>query len=116
MTTVRDMIRSVQVEIRDTPDLLPDRAAELLNHLSALLGNCADAIREADHDYAVVLLSFLETEKHANRARIKAEISPAFMRSREARDAKELAIQLIQSLKYFIRTKAEEVRYAGSQR
>jgi hypothetical protein len=108
VTSVRDLIRSYQREIRDTSDLLPDRAAELLTKLTALLGNCADEIRNCDHDYSVVLLSHLETEKHANRARIKAEISPAFQRRQEARDLKELATELIRSLKYYLRTKADE--------
>jgi hypothetical protein len=106
--SVRDLVRAYQREIRDTPDLLPDRAAELLTKLTALLGNCADSIREADHDFAVVLLAHLETEKHANRARIKAEISPAFQRRQEARDLKELAVELIRSLKYLLRAKQEE--------
>jgi hypothetical protein len=108
VTSVRDLIRACQKEIRDTQDLLPDRAAELLIKLTALLGNCADEIRVCDHDYSVVLLSHLEIEKHANRARIKAEISPAFQRRQEARDVKELAVDLVRSLKYYLRTKAEE--------
>jgi hypothetical protein len=108
--TVRDMIRAYQREIRDTSDLLPDRAAELLTKLTALLGNCADEIRNCDHDYSVVLLAHLETEKHANRARIKAEISPAFQRRQEARDLKDLSVEMIRSLKYYLRAKGEELQ------
>lgn len=108
--TVRDWIKQIQREVRDTPDLLPDRAAELLNTLTALLGNCADEIRTADADYARVLLAHLESEEAANRAKIRAEITPEFQRKREARDAKELAIELCRSLKYFLRAKEEERR------
>jgi hypothetical protein len=105
------MIRAIQVEIRDQ-ELQPSRAAELLTHLSALMGNCLEEIREADADYAVILLRCLETDEAANRAKIRAEISPEYQRKREARDAKELVLELSRSLKYFLRSKEEEMRLA----
>ena len=111
-TTVRGMVRLIQVEVRDTSDLQPDRAAELMNRLSALLGNCNDAIREADAAYAEVLLKCLDSDEAANRAKIRAETTPEYLRKREARDTKELAVELIRSLKYFVRSKEEEMRLA----
>lgn len=110
--TVRDLVRAAQREIRDTADLQPDRAAELLNHLAALMGNCNDEIREADAAYAAVLLAHLESSEKANRARIKAETSPEYQRKREARDTKELIVELARSLKYFLRAKADELELA----
>lgn len=110
--TVRELVRKAQVEIRETPDLQPDRAAELLMILTSLMGNCADEIREADSAFAVVLLQHLDVEEKANRARIRAEISPEYQRKREARDTKELVIELVRSLKYFLRAKEEEMRLA----
>ena len=89
--TVRDHIESIRREVRDT-DLLPDRAAELLNQLSALLGNVLDEIRDADMDYAVVLLKHLDSEEAANRAKIRAQTTPEYLRSREARDTKEIVV------------------------
>lgn len=113
--TVRGQIRLIQVEVRDTPDLQPDRAAELLNKLSALLGNVNDTIREADAAFATVLLKHYESEEAANRAKIRAETTPEYQLKREARDTKELAIELIRSLKYFLKAKQDEWRYAGQQ-
>lgn len=113
--TIRGHVRLLQVEVRDTSDLLPDRAAEILNRLSGLLGNVVDEIREADMAYNVVYLTYLESEKAANRAKVRAETTQEYRRKREAHDLKELAVTLIQSLKYFIRTKQEEYRYAGHQ-
>ena len=110
MTTVRNLIRQMQLEIRETADLQPDRAAELLTKLTALLGNCNDEIREADPAYAVVLLGFLDSDEAANRARIRAETSDAYLRKREARDVKELTVELVRSLKYFLKAKEEELR------
>ena len=83
--------------------------------MTALLGNCADQIREADAEYGVTLLAFLDSEKKANRARIRAEISPEYRRKQEARDTKELVQELARSLKYYLRAKQEEYRMAGHQ-
>lgn len=113
--TVRELVRSYQHEIQQSADLQPDRAAELLMRLTALMGNCAEEIREADAEYAVTLLHFLDTEEKANRARIRAEISPEFRRRQEARDTKELVVELSRSLKYFLRAKAEELQLARHQ-
>lgn len=104
------MVREMQLEIRDTSDLQPDRASALMNRLAALMGNINDEIREADVVYAHVLLGCLETEEAASRAKIRAETTPAYSRKREARDTKELTIELVRSLKYFLRSKEEEMR------
>lgn len=113
--TVRDLIRGIQKEIRESPDLLPDRAAELLMQLSALIGNVGDEIRICDALFAQVLLGCLNSEKKANRARIMAEITPEYQRRQEARDLKELLLELIRSLKLVMRVKSDELRYAGGQ-
>lgn len=99
----------MQTEVRDT-DLQPDRAAELLTKLTALLGNTNDEIRQADMDYHVVLLKHLESEEAANRAKIRAQTTPEYQRAREAKDTKELVIELSRSLKYYLKAKEEELR------
>lgn len=111
--TVREIVKSYQREVQQTADLLPDRAAELLMKLTALMGNCADEIRAADSEYAVTLLHYLDSEAKANRARIRAEISPEYRRKQEARDTKELVIELTRSLKYYLKAKQDE--YAMSR-
>lgn len=115
MPSVRELVKSYQREVQQTPDLQPERAAELLMRLTALMGNCSDEIREADSEYAVTLLHFLDTEKKANRAKIRAEISPEFRRKQEARDTKDLVVELARSLKYFLRAKSEELQMARHQ-
>lgn len=107
--TVREMVKMIQIEVRDS-DLQPSRAAELLAKLTALLGNCFEEIRQADHAYAVCLLAHLEREAKANRARMHAEISPEYQRKREARDTRELVQELIGSLKYLLRSAEAEMR------
>src|SRR5579872_6096217 len=43
--SVRDLVRAIQREMRDSIDLQPDRASELLNQATALLGNCNEQDR-----------------------------------------------------------------------
>jgi hypothetical protein len=78
--------------------------------MTALMGNVNDEIRQADHAYAVVLLRFLEADEAANRAKIRAETSLEYLRRREARDTKELVVELVRSLKYQLRAAEEEMR------
>lgn len=108
MATVREMVKAMQTEMRG--ELTPIRACELLAHSTALIGNCNAAIRVADKDYAVVLLGCLNGEEAANRAKIRAEITPEFEKKREARDVKEEVEQLIGSLKYILRNQQEEMK------
>ena len=110
MSSVRERVKAAQKELRDGGDLLPTRAAQLLMELTALLGNCLEEIREADHAYAVVLLGALETSEKANRAKIWAETSVEYQRKREARDTRELVQEMTRSLKYFLRSQEEEMR------
>ncbi len=109
--TIRERIRACAVEIR-TGDLPPARARELLAVLSSLIGNCNDEIREADMAYASVLIGFLDGEEAANRARIRAQTSPEYQRAREAKDTKELLVELIRSLKRILQSIDEEMRLA----
>ena len=106
--SVRKMILEVQAEVRKNPDLMPDRAAEILNLLASLTGNVSQEILERDIDYNKVLLQFLESEGKANRAKIKAEISPEYRAKMEARNTQALAIEIIRSLKHYLRVKQEE--------
>lgn len=110
--TVRERIKAAQIEVRDSGDLPPARASQLLMELTALLGNVSEEIRQADAAYAAVLLHELETSEKANRARIKAETSPEYQRKQEARNLRELTQEMIGSLKYFLRAQEAEMRLA----
>ena len=107
--TVRNLVSTIQIELRGD-DLQPARAAELLAKATSLIGNCNAEIREADFQYAQVLLGHLNADGPANRAKIRAETTPEYMRKQEARDTKELVTQMIGSLKYILRAAEEEMR------
>lgn len=107
--TCRDLIAERSKEIR-TGDLTPLRAGELLGELTSLLGTVLEEIREADMAFNRVLLTCLESETAANRAKVKAEVSPEFMRKRTARDTQIVLVETIRSLRQVLRTQSEEMR------
>lgn len=109
--TIRERIRAIQREMRDGA-LSPDMAREHLMTLTALIGNVCDELREADHDYKVVLLAAFEKERKANRAQMVAETSDEYVRLREARDTEKLVDQMIVSCRTYLRSLDTEMRLA----
>jgi len=112
--TIREMIIKYQNEISNENDLTPDRASEILVKLSALLGNIADEITRTEVAYNRVLLEKLNSETKANRAKILAETTSEYEEKLNARNTKEVAIELIRSLKYFLKAKEDEYRYSSN--
>ena len=110
----RELIKERQLEVR-SQDLQPGRAAEILNELSSLIGTINDRIRECDVVYNQVLLKALQSSEKASHAKIGAETTPEYVSKREARDTKEVAIEMIRSLKYFLKAKEDEMRISKYQ-
>jgi hypothetical protein len=109
MMTVRDLVKSYQREMRGG-ELTPARACELSVDMTSLLATVLEEIRESDLAYAQVLLGCLNTEAKANRAKIKAEITPEYSRKREAHDVQTVLVEMIRSLRQMSRAQAEEMR------
>lgn len=107
--TVRERVRAIQKELRDGA-ITPDMARESLVTLTALLGNVNDEQRLADAEYKLVLLECLQSESKANRARILAETSTQYQRAREAKDTRELVIEMTRSCRAYLRSLDEEMR------
>lgn len=103
----RKLIKERQAEVR-SQDLQPGRAAEILNELSSLVGTINDRIRECDVAYNHTLLNALRSAEKASHAKIEAETSQEYIAKREARDTKEVAMEMIRSLKYFLKAKQDE--------
>ena len=106
--TIRERISAYQNEIL-SKDLQPDRASVILTEISALYGNILDRIKETEMIYNKVLLQYLEEEKKANRAKIKAEISKEYADMKDATNTEKVAIQLIRSLGKFLKVKENEI-------
>lgn len=112
--TIRELIKERQEEVR-SQDLQPGRAADILNELSSLIGTINDRIRECDVAYNHVLLDALKGAKQASHAKIEAECTPEYLLKREARDTKEVTIEMIRSLKYFLKAKEDEYNVSKYQ-
>ena len=91
-------------------ELYPQRAAKILTELSAMLGNICDQIRTTDIVYNKKLLECYKKEEKANRAKILAETTQEYSDKMEARDTKEVVMEMIRSLKYYLRSREEEYR------
>jgi hypothetical protein len=107
--SIRHRIAKIQKNLRDGA-LTPDVARESLVQLTAMLGNCNDEQRDADHEYKLVLLGCLQGDEAANRARIRAEVTPQYQRAREAKDTAGLVVEMIRSCKSYLRSLDEEMR------
>jgi hypothetical protein len=107
--TVRDLTAAIRHEVR-AGDLAPGRAGELATQLAALLANICAEIRAADMAYNEVFADMLDQEGKANRAKIRAELTPAYARKREAHDEHTVTLELIRSLRKMQDTFREEMR------
>lgn len=113
MENLRQMIKKRQNEVMSKEiDLCPARAAEILTEISALYGNVLDEVRIRQMAYNRVLKSIYDEEPKANRAKLKAEITQEFEDLLEVRGTEKLTIEMIRSLKYYLREKETELKEA----
>ena len=113
---MRDFVRSIQDKLRPGCELLPHDAAEYRLNLAALLGSCLQEILDADIAYNRVLLQHLDGSEAASRAKIRAECTPKFQRRQEARNTKELVVEMSRALNKFLDSQRDEMRLGGYQR
>jgi hypothetical protein len=109
--TVRDRIASIhQQQLRG--QTTPTEAAQWLATLGALVGNVLVEIREAEADFTAIYAKCLDEEGKANRAKIRAEMTPQWSRLREAKDTLKLVESMSASLKYLLKAHESEARLA----
>jgi len=110
VATVRELIGGIQRTVRESTDLPPTQASDLLNKLTALLGNVLTEVREREMVYRVYYADCRKRYEKANAAKIEAEASPQYAAWREAKDTQVLTEQLIVSLRASVRLHTEEMR------
>jgi len=107
--SIRSIVREIQVECRDT-EVHPQRAAEMLTTLTAILGNIGDELRQANLACDVKYLELFQTHKAANRAKLFLNVTSEYARKCEAVDTREEAKQLVITLRQVLRTAGDEMR------
>jgi hypothetical protein len=110
--TVRSLVEEIQAEVKESAELLPARAADLLNRLTALYGNVLEDMTAADIAYNHVMAGALTSEDAANRAKVRAQTTPQYAEMRRAHNLEKLTVELIRTLKTFIKAKTEELRFS----
>lgn len=112
--SIREMINGYKSEML-SKNLVPQRAAEILNQASALLGNINDEILRTDVAYNVVLEECLNTEEKANRALIRAKCTDEYREMMVAKNTEKEATAIIRAIKYFLKVKEREYESAKYQ-
>lgn len=105
------MVAEIQRSLLD-PNLPASVAREHLTTLSALYGYCLEERLKADAAYNGVLLQHLDGSEAANRATIRAENSPEYLRAREAANTLKLVDKMTSNLKAILRSIEVEERLA----
>lgn len=109
--SVRDLLARIRREVING-GLTPTRTGEIAAQLSALLGNIGDECREAEMAYNGVYARLLDEHGKANRAQIKAKLTPEYARLLEANNAEQVTLEMIRSLRRLQETANNEMRLA----
>lgn len=108
--TIREIISKKSEELRDIDSLSPTKASEELVSLSSLLASLLKHISEADFWYRIKLKDMLLEHGTAAKAKIHAEASPEWNSVNEAKAQQIALIEMIRSLKFYIKASSEEMR------
>ena len=107
--SVRDLLARIRREVING-GLTPTRTGELAAQLSALLGNIGDELRASEMAYNAVYARMLDEVGKANRAQIKAKLTPEYERLLEAKAAEQTTVEMIRSLRRLQDTANNEMR------
>ena len=105
--TTREQIKGYQEEILKG-NLLPQRTAEMLVEISALIGSINSEILRTDMEYNLALKNALAVAKTASTAKIEVGTTKEYLEKHTARNAKEEAIEMMRSLKYMLKAFKDE--------
>jgi len=98
MTTVRDMVQTIQHEMLGG-DLTPEGTFRLLSMATSLLANCLEEIRDAEMAFNRVKATCYKREKSGKAADIEAQTTPEYWRLREAQDNHKVLEEDVRSLR-----------------
>ena len=109
-----DNIATLQAEVLETADLSPVRASQILVELTALYFSVTTQLRESEFTYNVIEAAQTRIEDGiVARGKAKAKLTEEYKAWRTWRDTERTTLELIRSLKVYMRTQAEEMRLSG---
>ncbi len=111
--TIRERIQQYSSEIL-SKNYTPQRVAEILLEASAIYSNVLEEVKQRDIAYNKLLLDCLDSEKTANRARIKANITPEYELMRDAHNAEKVILEMTKNAKKWLRMQEEEYRMGSN--
>jgi hypothetical protein len=106
--TIRETINEYRNKIRDCSNLGPSEASKYLVELSALTGNVNEELLKVMMDYNYKKSEFLTEIKSVAKAEVKAQCTEEYRRLQEVKGYRDLIVELIRSLKYFLRSLEDE--------
>lgn len=107
--TVRERVADIQGRLLSEA-VTPTEAAKLAVELAALHGRCLIERAEAEVAYSHVLLAASEQHETAVKAKMHAQTSDAYAKLVQAKAYGELTLQVLQSLKAYVRAAGDEAR------
>lgn len=109
MSSIRGMITKLQEEVRDK-DISMQRAGEIVYELTALLGNVNEELKSRQMIYNKCLARCMDESPSVARAKIVSETTPEYEELLAVKGTKELVIEMIRGLKYYIKSKLDEYK------
>jgi len=107
--TIREIINDKLNRLKNTQDLQPAEASEILVELSALVGNVNEEIKNRSDAFNRKLLELVEQPKMSvAKAMIVIKTTPEWQELETAKGYKEAMFEAIRSLKYYLRAKQQE--------
>ena len=108
--TLRDLIKQETAGLLSVEKLGPHIAAERLVALTALMASLCAEIASKRALYTKVRLDCLNTSKSAVEAKIRSEATPEFNDWQEREEMRKAIIQIVQSIKYYLRLQEDEMK------
>ena len=112
MQKIKDKLAEIRKEAYKQLD--PERAVVLLQQCAALLGSTTDGCITAEMAYNHKLEELSGQSEKVTEAKIKAKATEEYEYMKRCEALVEVNRELINALKYTIKVKTDERRYAGS--
>ena len=108
--TIRELIAHESAELREIEKLGPHEAANKLVVLSSLLSSLGAEIATKRAEYTQIRLKCLKEAKSVAESRIYSEATNEFKEWQEREEQRKALIEIIHSIKYFLRTCENEMK------